>query len=282
MQKIGLLLDSTAITRNDILTHPFVRIAPLVVTIEGTDRHETDVTEAEMIANIHAGKRMSTSQPAPGEFMRVYQDYYREGYTHVLVVVLSDKISGTFQSAQIAKGMVDFPLEIELFPAQVASFGVALGAMALIDEIERGTAFPDVVARCRSVFADARVMFTLADLMNLFRSGRLNRVAALLGTVLRIKPVIEMIGGKLQLTRKERTNNACYEYFLQAVRDYRAKHPKVAVDVIQLNRAEWADRLVDAIAQELPDVAVHRTATLSPVFYIHLGDQGFGIAMTGE
>jgi DegV family protein with EDD domain len=125
-------------------------------------------------------------------------------------------------------------------------------------------------------------MFTLADLMNLFRGGRLNRIVALIGTVLRIKPIIEMIDGKLQLTKKERTNAACLDYFLQSVREYRSLHPHVAVDVIHLNREEWGEKLVAAIAEEFPDIDIHITRTLSPVFYIHLGDKGFGIAMIGE
>lgn len=282
MQKIGLLLDSTAITRPDILTRPFVKVASLGITVDGVDSRETDVTEAQMLEHLRTAKKMTTSQPSPGDFLRVYEEFHREGYTHVLVVTLSDKISGTAQSAILAKGMLDVPLEVEIRPTVVASFGVALGAIPLIREIETGSSFSDVVRRCDSVFADARVMFTLADLMNLFRSGRLNRVSALLGTVLRIKPVIEMIEGKLQLTRRERTNHACYEYFLEAVRAYRKLHERVTVDVIHLNRAEWAERLAASIRAEMPDVEIHLTNTLSPVFYIHLGDQGFGIAMVGE
>lgn len=282
MQKIGLLLDSTAITRPDILTRPFVKIAPLGVTIDGVESKETEVSEAAMIEHLRTAKKMTTSQPAPGDFLRVYEEFFAEGYTHVIVCTLSDKISGTAQSAILAKGMLDVPLEIDIHPTCVASFGVALGAMALIADIEAGRSFADVVAHARSVFADARVLFTLSDLMNLFRSGRLNRVSALIGTVLRIKPVIEMIEGRLQLTRRERTNSACFDYFLDNVRAYRNIHEHVAVDVIHLNRAEWAERLVEAIGREFPDVDVHLTNTLSPVFYIHLGDQGFGIAMTGE
>ncbi|MFA5006263.1 MAG: DegV family protein [Candidatus Izemoplasmatales bacterium] len=282
MQKIGLLLDSTAITRPDIATRPFVKVASLGITVDGIDSRETDVSEETMLGHLRTAKKMTTSQPAPGDFLRVYEEFHREGFTHVLVVTLSDKISGTAQSALLAKGMLDVPLEVEVQPTRVASFGVALGAMPLIADIEAGKPFAEVVDRCRSVFADARVMFTLADLMNLFRGGRLNRVSALIGTILRIKPVIEMIEGKLQLTRRERTNHACYEYFLDAVRAYRKIHERVAVDVIQLNRAEWAQKLTDSIHAEMPDVDIHVTNTLSPVFFIHLGDQGFGIAMVGE
>ncbi len=282
MEKIGLLLDSTALTRDDIRSHAFIKIASLGVTIDGVDYKETEVPQEKMISFLHTAKKMSTSQPAPGEFLHLFEQYRSEGYTHVLVVVLSDKISGTFQAAVIAKTMVDFPLHIEILSPQVASFGVALGVPPLVQMIKAGESFKAVVERARSLYADAKVMFTLADLMHLFRGGRLNRVSALIGTVLRIKPIIEMIDGKLQLTRRERTNLACYEYFLTTIDHYREKHRKVAVDVIQMNRLEWADRMVDAITKKYPDIEIHRTIYISPVFYVHLGDQGFGIALTGE
>ncbi|MCK7470755.1 MAG: DegV family protein [Desulfomicrobium escambiense] len=254
MQKIGLLIDSTTLTRNDILSHPCVKVAPLNVMIDGVEHRETDITEAQMMEHLHTAKKMTTSQPAPGEFLRLYEEYQREGYTHVLVVLISDKISGTAQSAVIAKGMLEGSLEVEIYPTAVASYGVTNGVMALIADIEAKRTFDQVVARCKALFVDAKVMFTLSNLMNLFRGGRLNRVSALLGTVLRIKPVIEMIGGKLELTRKERTNIACYEHFMESVRAYRAIHRNVSVDVIAINRAEWGQKLTEAIGREFPDI----------------------------
>jgi len=147
MQKIGLLIDSTTLTRNDILTHPCIKVAPLNVLIDGIEYRETDITEAQMMGHLHTAKKMTTSQPAPGEFLRLYEEYQREGYTHVLVVLISDKISGTAQSAVIAKGMLDVPLEVEIYPTAVASYGVTNGVMALIADIEAGHPFDQVVGR---------------------------------------------------------------------------------------------------------------------------------------
>ncbi|MDP3130911.1 MAG: DegV family protein, partial [Bacillota bacterium] len=136
MPKIGLLIDSTTLTRDDILTHSCVKVAPLNVLIDGNEYRETDITEAKMMEHLHTAKKMTTSQPAPGEFLRLYEEFASEGYTHVLVVLISDKISGTAQSAVIAKGMLDIPLEVEIYPTAVASYGVTNGVMALIADIE--------------------------------------------------------------------------------------------------------------------------------------------------
>ncbi len=282
MEKIGILLDSTTLTRENIGACPFVKVAPLNVTIDGIGYSEFELTTEAMLKHLRTAKKMTTSQPSPGEFLNLYKQFLDEGYTHVLVITLSEKISGTFQSALIAKSMVEFPLEISVHAPRVASFGVANGVAVLIDMVKEGIGFDALLKNYYAIFTDSQVMFTLANLMHLFHGGRLSRIQALLGTVLRIKPIVEMIDGKLQLTKKERTNIACYEYFLQAVDDYVKKHEKTYLDIIHLNRLEWAEKLKEEVLRRYPDVKIHITDYVSPVFFVHLGDQGFGIALAGK
>lgn len=279
MAKIGLLLDSTTLTREEILKKPYVKAAPLSVTLDGRDYTEFEISLAEMSEKLHTSKKMTTSQPAPGEFFDRYKAFYEEGYEQVLVITLSEKISGTYQSALIAKSMVDFPLEISVHASRVASFGVALGIPIIMNMIEKEAAFDDIIAMTQKIYENAAVMFTLQDLMHLFRGGRLNKVSALLGTVLRIKPIIEMIDGKLELTRKERTNNACFEYFMNTVQAYAEKYEVVYVDFIEMNRPEWVEKMVAETKARFPKVIISTTHAVSPVFSVHLGDQGFGLAV---
>lgn len=282
MEKIGLLLDSTTLTRKEITEFPFVKVAQLVVSVDGTTFEEKDLSEEVMIKHLHDGSKMTTSQPAPGHFLELYETFYKEGYTSVLVLTLSDKVSGTYQSAVIAKSMLEVPLNIEIMAARVASFGVAVGIPPLAKRIQDGQSFAEIVLAARTLYSDAEVMFTLNDLMHLFRGGRLSKVSALIGTVLRIRPVIEMIEGKLQLTHKERTNTACMEYFLAKCEEKHKKYGKVYCDVIDLNCDPWGERMVQAIKERYPQSEVHLTRTISPVFFVHLGDTGFGLAMAAE
>jgi len=282
MEKIGLLLDTTTMTREDILTYDFIKWVPLGVTIDDVLYQESDLSTSQMMGYLHDGKRMLTSQPSPGEFLKKYEEFHNEGYTHILVIALSEKISGTYQSAVIAKNLCELPITISVHSPKVASFGVALAIPMLAEAIVKKTTFADLEKRYDSLFANAHVMFTLSNLMHLFRGGRLSRVAALLGTVLRIKPIVEMIDGKLQLTKKERTNIACYEQFLEVVKQYTEKYKSVFVDIVQLNREEWGNKLSAAIMEQFPKVIVHQSHYVSPVFLVHLGDAGFGIAVIGE
>jgi len=281
MEKIGLLIDTTSLTRNDIKQYDFIKVAPLGVTIDGKIFQEPDLSYADMMKYLSEGRKMMTSQPSPGEFLKLFEEYHLEGYTHVFVITLSEKISGTYQSAVIAKSMIEYPMEISVHAPKVASFGVALGIAILAKEIKNVMTFKALENRYEEVYSNAHVMFTLSNLMHLFRGGRLSKVAALLGTVLRIKPIVEMIDGKLQLTRKERTNIACYDIFMETVKKYVDQYKTVYLDIVQLNRPEWGDKLKEAVNEKYPNVIINMSAAVSPVFLVHLGDQGFGIAILG-
>jgi len=282
MEKIGLLVDSTTFTREDLRQYPFIKAAPLGVTIDGIHYSEFELTTEAMLEHLHTAKKMTTSQPSPGEFFVLYEEFYKQGYTNILVITLSEKISGTFQAAMIAKTMVEFPLDISIHAPKLASFGVALGIPVLAEMIVAGASFAEVTEHYYSLYANGTVMFTLANLMHLFRGGRLSRVQALLGTVLKIKPVVEMIDGKLELTRKERTNLACFDYFMGVIDKYVGEYRKIYLDIIHLNRIEWAEKLKTAVAEKYPDISIHMTEYVSPVFFVHLGDAGFGIAILAE
>lgn len=282
MQKTGLLIDSTTLTREDIDIHDFVKVVELNVTVDGKSHKESELTKEDMLEYIEQGKRMKTSQPAPGEFLEAYEAFKEEGCTHVLVVTLSDKISGTYQAATIAKDMVEGAMEIEVRAPRVASFGVALGVAEIVKTIESGAAFKDVIKRYEDVFEHAFVMFTLENLMHLFHGGRLNKISAFIGKVLRIKPIVVMDNGRLELRKKVRTYVKCFDYFMDAVEEAVKIHEIIHVDIIHLSQKEWADKLHDEIIRRFPDVKIHRTDYVSPVFYAHLGDKGFGIALIAE
>lgn len=282
MEKIGLLIDSTTLTRKDLSEYSFIKVAQLKVSFDKEQYDEGQLSKEEMKNKVDEGKRLMTSQPSPADFLTLYKEYFDEKYTNVMVVVLSSKLSGTYQSALIAKSMIDFPLEVDVYSPNAASFGVALGVSKIAEMIETKRTYTEVNSRYFKLFNKPFVSFTLGDLDNLIRGGRLNRVQAFLGKILRIKPIIEMIEGKLELVKKERTNKACAEFFLNNINKYVNQYEKVYLDIINLDMQEWGQKVFDEVKEKYKSVEIHVTDYLSPVFYSHLGNKGFGIAILGE
>lgn len=282
MEKIGLVIDSTTLTRDDLKAYKFIKVAQLKVQVNEDCFLESDLSKEEMQDYINKGKKLLTSQPAPTDFLDLYREFFDEGYTNVIVITLSHKLSGTYQSALLAKSMVDFKLEINVHSPETASFGVALGVKRIAEMIENGNSFSDIEKRYYILYKEPAVAFTLGDLMNLFHGGRLNRVQAFIGKILRIKPIIEMIEGKLELVKKERTNNACLKHFLDKIDYYVNNYKNVYLDIININMPDWAQKLLDSVHEKYKNIEVHMTDYVSPVFYSHLGNKGFGIAVLAE
>lgn len=282
MEKIGLLIDSTSYTRKKLYKYEFVKSAYLKVIIDNQEYSESQLTKEDMEKYLAGTHKMLTSQPSPMDFVNLYNEFKNEGYTHVLVVVISEKISGTYQSALIGKSMLeDMDMDISIHSPQSASFGIANGLEILANKIKSGTSYQEILDLYYKIFKEPLVSFTLGDLMHLYKGGRLNKVQALVGKVLRIKPIIEMVEGKLELVKKTRSNIACYDYFVEKIKYYTDKYDSVHVDIISLHMDDWAQKIETYIKENHPNVIIHNTDYVSPVFYVHLGNNGFGIAIVG-
>ncbi|MBN2877961.1 MAG: DegV family protein [Bacilli bacterium] len=282
MNKIGLLLDSTTLTRLDLNEYDFIKFVQLKVQVDHETFDENQLTSSEMEQYIDEGKKFLTSQPSPAEFLEAFKQFHNEGYTHVVVVVLSHKLSGTYQSALIAKSMTDCEMEIDVHGPKTASFGLALGAKQLAETIKGGADIDAINARYHSIFQDPLISFTLGDLTHLYHGGRLNRVQAFIGKILRIKPVIEMVDGKLELVEKKRKNIDCFDHFVNKIKSYVSKYKKVYLDIINLNMEEWSTKLLEFVKENFKNIDIHLTDFVSPVFYSHLGNKGFGISIVAE
>lgn len=280
MEKIGLLIDSTSYTRKDLYEYSFIKAAQLKVIIDQKEYFENELSQEDMEGYVTGTHKMLTSQPSPQNFLDLLQEFEAEGYTHVLVAVLSEKISGTYQSALLAKTMLeDTKMEVSIHSPQTASFGLAIGLKIIAEKIINGANFNEVLDLYYKLFEEPLVTFTLSDLMHLFKGGRLSKVQALIGTVLRIKPIIEMIDGKLELVKKTRTNNACLDFFIEKIDYYTNKYDNVYIDIIDLNASEWSQKIEDYVKENHASAHINRTNYVSPVFYVHLGNKGFGIAI---
>jgi DegV family protein with EDD domain len=282
MEKIGLLIDSTTHTREELKNYDFIKTAQLKVVIDNKEYRENELSREDMEKYLSGSHKMLTSQPAPVDFLELYKEFKEEGYTHVMVVVLSEKISGTYQSALIGKTLLeDNGMEISIHSPKTASFGIANGIEIIAEEIKKGKSFSEIIDLFYKVFQEPLVTFTLGNLLHLFKGGRLNRIQALFGVVLRIKPIIEMIEGKLELVTKTRTNKACYEIFIEKIKYYQEKYNNVHVDIIDINMPEWSEKIETYLKKEMPNIKIHRTDYVSPVFFVHLGNKGFGISVVG-
>lgn len=144
----------------------------------------------------------TTSQPSPEDFLKHFEDAKEAGDT-VIAIILSSKISGTFQSAVIAKGLADYD-DIHVVDSTTAIAGLRL----LVDEAVRlrdaGASATAIIERVNDIIPRITLIAMVDTLDYLYKGGRLSKAAKIAGSILNFKPLITLANGELSLIGKAR------------------------------------------------------------------------------
>ena len=278
MEKIGLVLDSTIYLSDEELSRKDVKVVSLNILEGETVYKETDITPEFVFEQLDQGKELTTSQPAPEAFVKAYEEFLADGFEKIAVLTISRGLSGTYQSAMLAKEHIDRPEDVHVFDTQNAGFGNELIALEFLRFVEEEASFEAVVEKTNKVIDRAQLFFTVQNLFSLQKGGRLSRRKALLGTVLRIKPIIRLIEGKLELVHKERTEIRLFEYITNAIQEDVQEKGTLHVRIVHQKSEAMAKALKDKIKGLYEDAIVRITDYIGPVFAIHIGKKGLGIA----
>ena len=244
---------------------------------------ELDVTPYFVFERLDKGHKLTTSQPSPGEFLETYEELFKMGYEKVFVVCLSDKISGTYQSATLARNMIDNPDLVHVFNSGLAAFGNEMLALKIIEMFEAKNDAKEIIERINKLISTANLIFTIEGLQSLLRSGRLTRTKAAIGTVLRIKPLIQMIDGKLDLFKSSRTHKKVMEEIISRIKETTVGFKSIYIRVLGHNSAEQAGALINEINKEFKNVEItYNDDNLGPIFCLHLGKKGYGVSWCAE
>ena len=203
---VAVVTDSTA----SLPDAAGVAVVPLTVLLDGVPHREgVELGPADLVAALRSGARVTTSQPGPEEFARVYRALVERGATAIVSVHLSVELSGTAGAAETAARAVAIPVTV----VDSRTVAGALGRAALAAAAVAGTGADAaaVAEAARSVAGTARVWFAVDTLEHLRAGGRLGPIAAALGTALGVRPVLAVVQGRLGVVEKVRTSRRARE-----------------------------------------------------------------------
>ncbi len=277
----ALVTDSTAYLPPDLIDGLDVHVVPLHVVVGGREHREgVDVTAEEVAAALRAFTPVSTSRPAPGAFLEVYEAAARGGADAVVSVHISADLSSTLGGAELAAAEATLPVTVVDSRALGMAMGYAVlaGARAAAEGADTA-AVADLVRRtCRA----SSVVFYVDTLEYLRRGGRIGRAGALLGSALSIKPILALREGHIVPLERVRTSSRAIarleELAVEAVEAARAGGYDVDVAVQHLDSAERADRLVERLVARLPEAAI-RVVELGAVVGAHVGPGTLAVAV---
>ncbi len=192
----AIVTDSTTSLPDGVGERSDVRVVPLTFGFgpDETYTDKVDLSNAEFYEKLKTSSRFpTTSQPPIGAFVEAYESL--DAYDEVLVLTLSSKLSGTYESALSAAGMVDRPVEvIDTKTAEMGSGLILLEALRISDE---GGSFEDLKGAAEEAVRRCGIFFAVGTLEYLEKSGRIGRAQRLLGTALDIRPVLRLEDGEV-------------------------------------------------------------------------------------
>ena len=209
---IRILTDSAAdLTAGDAAAIPGLHIVPLNVLFEDgeTIRDGIDMTRADFYDRLQkADKLPRTSQPSPEAFMEVFEEAKAAG-DEVVVILISSKLSGTFQCAKMAAEECEFN-DAYFVDSDTASPGEYILIREAVRLRDEGVSAAEIAAALDLLKKRIRILAVVDSLKHLHKGGRLPAAVALVGGALGIKPVLSVYDGAVHLADKARGRPGAY------------------------------------------------------------------------
>lgn len=255
-----------------------VRIVPL--TIRFGDEEFTDVIELspdsfyEKMASTSA--LPETAAPSPGAFEKAIREAGADGDA-VIVINLSGELSGTVGSARAAANAIGEDIDVRVIDSKSITATLGMKVIAAAEAARDGRSADEIVSLVDALIPRSRIFGALDTLDNLKKGGRLGTAEAVLGSVLSIKPIIDISEGKADAVAKVRTRKRALNW----LRDRLFEEPQMDRIAICSGNAGDVDVLLDMISERYPAETVDLW-TIGPVIGSHGGPGVLGIAFHSE
>jgi EDD domain protein, DegV family len=209
---IRIITDSTADISLELAEKLNIEVVPLKVIFnqeiydDGVDL-KTDEFYQKLVA---AEQLPTTSQPSPEAFLKIFEDV-KEKNDEAIVILLSSKISGTVQSAMIAKDMAEYD-GIHVIDSLNATIGLSLLVDVAIKLREQGLLAKEIVDRITNYIPKTKIIAVVDTLEYFVKGGRLSKTAGMAGKMLNLKPVVTLVDGTLEVISKARGLKKSYRW----------------------------------------------------------------------
>ncbi|PKN94182.1 MAG: DegV family protein [Chloroflexi bacterium HGW-Chloroflexi-6] len=283
MKKVAILTDSTAYLPTAYLKAEQVTTVPLnVIWEEKVFEDGVDITPEEFYEKLKNTKKMpTTSQVSAGRMQEKFQELLDQGFD-VLGIFISSTLSGTVQSAQQARELIEKDRErIAIVDSQTTTMAMGFQVLAAARAATQGLS----LAECREIAEQARkhtgVYFVVDTLEFLHRGGRIGGAQRFLGTALNMKPILHINDGKIEALQRVRTKGKALDRLIELVEEQCAGKGKIQMAAPNASASEEARQVLDKIAQRL-DVSESMITDLSPVIGTHVGPGTVALAYMTE
>ena len=275
---VKLVTDSLSEITGDLAEELGITVVPLYVRFgEDIYRDRVEITTEEFYRRlVNVTTLPSTTQPTPNDFAEVYKNLARET-DEILVIVVSSKLSGTYQSALQAKDMFEGKCRIEIIDSLSVAMGQGLIVMAAAKAVQAGANLGEVANLARSAVSRSHLIAYFDTLKYLAKGGRIGKASNLLGSVLSVKPILTIRDGEMAPLTRVRSLNAGLDYMYNVVAGF-SNIEGLAVE--HATTPDDVDELIERLGSIYPKESIHR-AVISPVIGTYAGPNALALTVLG-
>jgi DegV family protein with EDD domain len=280
--RFAIVVDGTACLSPEVERDYDIRWLPLHVDI-GRDSYtaRVDLSDEEFYRKIAApGVITGTSQPSMGECRDVYDGVIASGHRQLLVLTIASELSGTYSVASQTAGSVP-GATIEVIDTRSIAGGISLIATACGRLRRDGGAFEAAVALARRMAGNVPVLALADTLEYLKRSGRVSGAQALFGSMLQLKPILEVKDGVVQPIDRIRTRDRAVERLKALVVERLTDNARIHSCILHTNDPARAHELGEWLQGRYHCVE-HWIAEAGPVIGARTGPGTLGVCWYRE
>ena len=277
MSKVTIVTDSTANIPKELSTRYQIQIAPQVL-IWGNETYfdGVDIAPEEFYHRLSTAKIMpSSSQVSIQSFKTIFEGIREKG-EEALAILVSAKLSGTINLAVQAKQYLSDPA-IEI--VNLKSVAMAMGFIVLetAKAAEQGAGLAECKALAEHLRSNTGIAFAVDTLEFLHRGGRIGGATRLLGSALNIKPILELVDGRVEPIERVRTRSKSISRLVELIAERIGDRQPVHLATLHANAAVDANELLNQAQAQIGAVE-YVSSEVSPVVGTHAGPGTLGLA----
>ena len=278
-EKIAILVDSGSDVPKPYRDQYHMYVAPLTVIYKDAEyRDGVDIQPEDVYARF-SEEIPSTSLPSPSTVASVFKQIRADGYDKVIAVVISSGLSGSYEMVS-SFGPAPEGLETRYIDTKNIGIGSGFSAIRAGELIAKGLPFDDVCRQVEDAARHTKIFFCVSTLEYLAKGGRIGLVAAMLGTLLDLKPVISCNEAGIYYTvAKARGRKKSLSLALSKAVEFAAGATRYDITVMHGAAKEEADALLATLKAQLPDYHISIEGQITPALVVHTGPGLIGIGV---
>lgn len=275
---IQVVTDSACDLPAELYQKHHISVVPINIQF-GTETYEDGVTidRPTFFRKIkELGILPMTSQPSAGQFERCYSHLAADGIQDIVSIHVTAKLSGTFQSSELARKMVADRIRVHPFDSACGSAAQGFMALEAARMAEAGDTVQEILARLETVRSRMSLVLTLKDLRYAQMSGRVGRLQGSLASLLNIKPLVVLDHGMIDVSEKVRTMRRAIDRMLEIVADQVGTSAPVNLAAVHAEAPEAGSLLLER-AKRIFHCRETFLSNLTTTLVVHFGPGTLGL-----